>query len=187
MSFRPLTAPRLALSALLVLLLVVSGLSQEPVTVRGKVVGTTDGDTIKVLVADRQLIKVRLAFIDSPEMHQAFGYRAKQAMSALVFGKEVELRPHTIDRYGRLVAIVYMDGTDAGLEMIRQGYAWCYDRYLPEASEAIQASYRQAQEGARTKQAGLWSDPDPIPPWEWRKTEKDRSRTIQPAAPSAVQ
>jgi endonuclease YncB( thermonuclease family) len=89
-------------------------------------------------------------------------------MSALVFGREVELHPHTIDRYGRTVSIVYVDGTDAGLELIRQGFAWCYNRYLPEARVDIQASYRDAQEEAKAARIGLWSDSDPVPPWEWR-------------------
>jgi micrococcal nuclease len=86
-----------------------------------------------VLAGHYVQFKVRLAFIDSPELGQPFGTRAKQAMSAMVFGREVELHPHTIDRYGRTVSIVYIDGTDAGLELIRQGFAWCYDHYLPEA------------------------------------------------------
>ncbi|MBV8967569.1 MAG: hypothetical protein JO331_00715 [Verrucomicrobia bacterium] len=56
-----------------------------------------DGDTIKVLTADKQEICARLAFIDVPEKGQAFGQRSKQAMSELVFGKDVKLLPHTIE------------------------------------------------------------------------------------------
>jgi endonuclease YncB( thermonuclease family) len=75
----------------------------------GCCVGISDGDTIKVLTAAKQQIRVRIALIDAPQKGQAFGQRAKQAMSDLVFGKDVELRPHTIDRYGRLVARVFVD------------------------------------------------------------------------------
>jgi len=71
------------------------GLEQEPI--RGRTIGITDGDTIKVLSADKEQILVRIAFIDAPEKGQPFGERAKQALSKLVFDKEVELRPHTID------------------------------------------------------------------------------------------
>ena len=74
------------------------GLEQEPI--RGRTIGITDGDTIKVLSADKEQILVRIAFIDAPEKGKPFGERAKQALSKLVFDKEVELRPHTIDRYG---------------------------------------------------------------------------------------
>ena len=89
-----------------------SALAQD--VIHGRVVGVTDGDTIKVLTAEKQLIRVRVAWIDAPESSQAFGQRAKQAMSALVFGKDVELRFHTVDRYGRLVCMVFVEGSDAG-------------------------------------------------------------------------
>jgi micrococcal nuclease len=65
----------------------------------------SDGDKIKALTAKNQLLRARIAWIDAPEMGQAFGRRAKQFMSALVFGKDVELRPHSIHRCGRTVAI----------------------------------------------------------------------------------
>ena len=162
-------APGLALAALLSLLLVTAVLGRGPVAVRGKVVGISDGDTIKVLVAGRVLIKVRVSWIDAPEMRQAFGYRAKQAMSELVFGKNVELRAHTIDLYGRVVAQVFVNGKDAGLEMLRLGLAWVFERYITEASAGIQASYRQAQEEAQARRSGLWADPEPTPPWEYRR------------------
>jgi micrococcal nuclease len=90
---------------LALLLFCVPAIAQESVWY-GRCIGVSDGDTIKVLTAAKQQIRVRLAFIDAPEKGQAFGQRAKQAMSGLVFGKDVELRPHSIDRYGRLVARV---------------------------------------------------------------------------------
>jgi micrococcal nuclease len=68
--------------------------------------------------------------------------------------------------------IVYVNGIDSGLELLRQGLAWVYTRYLPEASADIQASYRQAEAEAREERRGLWSDPDPLPPWEWRHPDK---------------
>jgi endonuclease YncB( thermonuclease family) len=153
--------------ALLSLVLAVPGLGQEPIW-RGRVVGISDGDTIKVLTLTKQQIRVRIAFIDCPETGQAFGSRAKQAMSELVFGKDVELRPHTIDRYGRLVALVYVEGVDTGLALLTAGLAWPYYRYLPEASSSLQDSYRSAAERAKAARLGLWSDPKPVPPWEWR-------------------
>jgi endonuclease YncB( thermonuclease family) len=138
----------------------------------GRVVGVTDGDTIQVLVAGQQLLRIRLAFCDAPEKKQAFGARAKQAMSELVFGKDIELRPHAIDRYGRTVAQVVVDGKDVGLEMLRQGMAWVYDRYIVEASADIQKAYQEAQEEAKGERLGLWSDPNSIPPWIFRDLAK---------------
>ena len=102
-------------------------------------------------------------------------------MSELVFGKDVQLLPHTIDRYGRLVARVIVEGQDAGLELLKAGLCWVYEKHVGEASDEIQASYRDAQASARSEKAGLWSDPDPVPPWEWRKSEKKRSEMMQDA------
>jgi micrococcal nuclease len=140
--------------------------------VLGRVVGVTDGDTIKVLVSEKQLLRVRLAFCDAPEKKQAFGTRAKQVMSELVFGKDIELRTRAVDRYGRTVAQVLVEGKDVGTEMVRQGMAWVYDRYITEASSEIQDTYRKAQEEAKAEQRGLWSDPNAIPPWIFRDLVK---------------
>jgi hypothetical protein len=71
----------------LVLLLANTALGQEPV-IHGRVVGIIDGDTLKVLVTGQQLLRVRLAFCDAPEKKQAFGVRAKQAMSELVLSRQ---------------------------------------------------------------------------------------------------
>jgi endonuclease YncB( thermonuclease family) len=73
---------------------------------------------------------------------------AKQAMSELVFGKHVKLMPHTIDRYGRLVSQVFVEGQDAGLALLKAGLCWVYEKYISEASVEIQANYRAAQSAA---------------------------------------
>jgi endonuclease YncB( thermonuclease family) len=128
------------LSLLAWLLLSAHALAQD--VILGHTVAVTDGDTIKVLTAEHQLLRIRVSWIDAPEMGQAFGNNAKQAMSALVFGKGVELRPHAIDRYGRTVAMVFVDGRDAGLELIRQGLAWAYEYYLTrEGTADLEQSY----------------------------------------------
>jgi len=54
-----------------------------------------------------------------------------------VFGKDVKLLPQTIDRYGRLIAQVFVEGQDAGLEMLKQGLCWVYEKYISEASAEI--------------------------------------------------
>jgi endonuclease YncB( thermonuclease family) len=161
----------LALVALLTLLLAGAALGQD-LAIRGRCVGCHDGDSITLLAPSNTQIKIRVAFLDAPELGQAFGNRAKQAMSDLVFGKEIAVYPHTIDRYGRTVAVVYVDDIDAGLELLHQGLAWCYTRYLPEASADIQASYRQAEADARAQRRGLWGDPTPVEPWVWRRSGK---------------
>ena len=153
------------------------GLEQAPI--RGRAIGIIDGDTIKVLSADKEQILVRIAFIDAPEKGQPFGERAKEALSKLVFDKEVELSPHTIDRYGRLVARVFVSNQDVGLELLKAGLCWVYEKYITRATLAIEASYRAAQALAESDRLGLWQDPAPVPPWEWRKGEKEPSNIAQ--------
>jgi endonuclease YncB( thermonuclease family) len=91
----------------------------------GRVVGIADGDTITVLRAGRE-VKVRLHWIDCPERGQAFGRRAKQAKSRLVFGKTVVVEPTDADRYGRTVGRVFVDGQDINLELVSPRMAWWF-------------------------------------------------------------
>jgi endonuclease YncB( thermonuclease family) len=125
-----------------------------------------DGDTVAILTPDNQQVRVRVNWIDAPELGQPFGHTAKQAMSGLVFGKEVELSTRGKDRYGRTLALVFVDGVDAGLELIRLGMAWPYYKYLPEADQELRVAYLAAAERAKANRLGLWSDPDPMPPWQ---------------------
>jgi endonuclease YncB( thermonuclease family) len=74
--------------------------------------------------AGNQLLRVRLSWIDAPEKSQAFGQRSKQHLSELVFGREVELHTRGLDRYGRTLAVVLVDGIDANLDQVRSGMAW---------------------------------------------------------------
>ena len=128
------------------------------------VVGISDGDTIKVRCADRPQMVIRLAEIDAPEKAQPFGQRSKELLSALCFKKQAEIRPSTRDRYGRTVARVLCAGTDANAAMVRSGMAWAYTRYLTDPQ--IQAM----ELVARRERLGLWAEPHPVPPWEWRKS-----------------
>jgi endonuclease YncB( thermonuclease family) len=89
-------------------------------------------------------------------------------MSQLVFGKHVELQPHSIDRCSWLVAVVYLVGTDAELELLKTGLCWVYEKYTAQDTIDIVASYRAAQAAPQSDKLGLWQDLDPVP-WEWRK------------------
>lgn len=138
----------------------------QPIT--GRVVEVIDGDTVTVLVQGREQLKVRLAGIDAPERKQAFGQRAKRQLSALVFGKAVTVVGRKQDRYRRLIAKLLVEGQDANLEMIALGYAWHFKRYELEQSPADRVAYAQVEARARAERRGLWADPAPLPPWEFR-------------------
>src|SRR5262245_29621651 len=130
----------------------------------GKVVGISDGDTIRVMHEGRAQ-RVRLWGIDSPESKQPWGTRAKQFTGDLAFGKVVTVRVHDIDRYKRAVAeVILPDGRNLNQELVRAGMAWWY-RQFAKRDTALPTPEQEARRAKR----GLWSDPAPVPPWEWRK------------------
>lgn len=138
-------------------------------TLHGRVVGVADGDTVTVLDSRNEQYKIRLMGIDAPEKKQAFGNRSKQALSALVFNREVSVEYRKKDRYGRLVGKIVVNGVDANLEQVRAGMAWHYKQYQREQSADDRIAYAAVEEQARTARRGLWRDNDPMPPWEYRK------------------
>ena len=135
----------------------------------GRVVGVSDGDTITVLTREHKQIKVRLASIDAPESHQAFGQASKQSLAAMVFNHLVQVEYQKKDRYGRLVGKVTINAQDVCLTQIERGLAWHYKQYEREQPVDDRASYAQAEVKARDGHLGLWKDQSPVPPWEFRK------------------
>jgi len=133
----------------------------------GRVIRIIDGDTIEVLL-ERQVVRVRLYGIDCPERGQAFGTAARQFTGQLCFGRTVRLRTRGADRYGRLLAeVVLPDGRVLNHELLRAGLAWWYREFAPQAGE-LEALEREARAARR----GLWSQADPLPPWEFRRASK---------------
>ena len=141
-----------------------SSYSQEP-EFSGKVVGIADGDTFTLLTGDKQQVKVRLSEIDAPEKAQPFGTRSRQALSDLIFSKDVVVVQDDIDRYGRLVGQVYVGSININRKMVQEGMAWVYLQYLKDET------LLQDEKAAREAKRGLWSLPntEQVPPWEWRK------------------
>jgi endonuclease YncB( thermonuclease family) len=133
--------------------------------VTGKVVSIADGDTLTVLDENRLQHKIRLFGIDAPERSQAFGARSREGLSAKVFGQSVRVEVVDVDRYGRQVGRVYCGDRDVNLEQVRDGLAWQYTQFdrSPEGAAA--------QAEARAARRGLWGDPRPQPPWEFRREQ----------------
>jgi endonuclease YncB( thermonuclease family) len=126
------------------------------------VVSVHDGDTLTVLIEHRP-VRVRLIDIDAPELRQPFGTRSRQSLSSLCFGKDASLDVRGHDRYNRTLARVTCGGADANAEQVRRGYAWTFTRYA-RADSPLFAIEREARAAHR----GLWQDPAPVAPWEWR-------------------
>lgn len=132
----------------------------------GKCVAVTDGDMIEVMHQGKAE-KIRLYGIDCPEKRQTFGKKAKQFTAKMVFKKVVNINPVTVDRYGRTIAWVYVNGKCLNRELLKAGLAWHYKQYSTDRGLAI------LEEAARAEIIGLWSDHDSIPPWIWRKLYKE--------------
>ena len=140
-------------------------LAAEPI--HGKVVGVTDGDTLRIFDGETAT-KVRLAGIDAPETKQPYSAKAKEALSEKVFGKEVEVRPEGKDKYGRTIGVIRLGERNINAELVREGWAWQYRQYDKSKELA------DAEAEARKAKRGLWADNDPMPPWEWRKQDKKK-------------
>lgn len=126
------------------------------------IVGISDGDTLTARCPD-QTVKIRLAEIDAPEKKQPFGTKSRQALAALCFKQPAEILPQTRDKYGRTVARVSCNGRDASAAQLEAGLAWVYLKYSTDpALPPLEAA-------ARADRAGLWADPNPTPPWDWRR------------------
>ena len=130
-----------------------------------RVIGIMDGDTMEVLYQNKP-VKIRLAHIDCPEKRgsQPFGKHAKEALSDLCFGQQVEVQAKNYDRYKRLIAVVVNARKKiVNQEMVKQGMAWHFKKYSKDTV------YAELEITARHKKVGLWKDAHPIAPWNWRK------------------
>ena len=167
-----------ALLSILFSILLVTPSVEAAFPFAGKVVAVLDGDTIEVLHHGRAE-RIRLKGIDCPEKKQPFGQKAKQFTSTLAFGKTITVVPSDKGRYGRTIGDVFLpNGANLSYELVRAGLAWWYKQYSDDL--VLGALELDAQLARR----GLWIDPHPIPPWEYRhpkknnRTNKDASRPL---------
>lgn len=131
----------------------------------GRVLQVFDGDTV-LFRADRQRpFSLRLAGIDAPESGQPHGAAATRALGALTEGRRVSVELVAVDRYQRRVGTLAADGRDLSAELVRRGDAWATRYYADRVLLGLETR-------ARSAGRGLWAQPDPIPPWRWRKAQK---------------
>jgi len=136
---------------------------------QGQVVSVADGDTITVLDAEKNQHKIRLQGIDAPEKAQAFGAKSKQALYEMVHGKTVQVSFEKSDKYGRILGKVLLDGQDICHQQIKAGLAWHYKKYQNEQPLVDRDAYSASETAAKSEKLGLWSDPRPVAPWDFRK------------------
>lgn len=133
-------------------------------TLQGDVVAVADGDTLTLLDANLTQFRIRLAGIDAPEKSQPFGQVSKQKLTKLCLDKPAQVVVVTIDKYKRVVGDVTCDQVHANAEMVRTGLAWVYRRYANNFEYLF-----PLEQAARESHLGLWLDPRPMPPWQWRR------------------
>lgn len=133
------------------------------------VIAVTDGDTLIVApTTEGGLVRIRLHGIDAPERRQDYGEEAKNFVGETVLSALVEIDDLGIDRYGRIVAVVTLqDGETLQATLLRAGLAWVWSRYCRDC-----ADWESLQAESRAAGRGLWQDPAPVPPWDWRRGKR---------------
>jgi endonuclease YncB( thermonuclease family) len=139
---------------------------QYPSGLSGKVISVTDGDTIDILYENKPL-RIRLEHIDCPEIRkkQPYGAAAKKFTSDKCFGQVVSIKHRNqIDRNKRLIGeVINADGLNVNKALVKAGLAWHFIKY------SSNHEYAALEKSARAMKVGLWTDPNPTPPWNWRK------------------
>ena len=152
------------LAALLLLIICTPSYADQ---YEGRVIKVIDGDTIWVKTGNKH-IKIRLSYIDAPELKQPHGVRSKNFLTNLVLDKSVQINTSKKDRYNRHLGEVYIHNVKESIfvnaKMLKSGNAWIYLTYRDN-------SYLQNLENhAKIKKIGLWSERAPIEPWVYRRS-----------------
>lgn len=145
-----------------------------------RVVSISNGDTFTAIDAQQRQVKIRLRGLDAPEKAQPFGQAARKSLGELLDGKIVRVDVAEVDRdrFDRIVARVWVDNVEVNRQQLARGMAWTTTEFHPASND-----YNKEVAHAQREGAGLWADPAPVPPWEWRKAEKERRAAKRAAAP----
>ena len=149
----------------------------------GKVTKVDSGDAFTALITDGSTERVRLVGIDAPDPDQVWGDKSYFALAALLNGKDVVIRFR-----GRILGRVIADGKDVGLTQLTNGNAWYMKADAPQLTPPARKLYPAAEASAKKNRIGLWADPAPVSPWDFRKgtgaselkTFEEKSEVKQP-------
>ena len=162
--------PKTFLLLTLATLVPVASTASPPITntFTGTVTKVHDGDSIHITPEGEKRVIIRLAGIDAPEIKQPFGIASRDKLRSMILNRTAEAKCHKTDRYKRQICVVYFNGVDVNLQMVRSGMAWHYKEYQKEQSRWQQWQYSRAESKARGSGHGLWSG-EHIAPWVFRK------------------
>jgi len=130
-----------------------------------------DGDTIVISGKNNRTkdITVRLYGIDAPELKQSYGEVSKNNLIKLIYKKIVNIEEKSIDKYNRVIAIVYYDKLSINEEMLQQGVVHYYLQYCKCTKRNILCcKYSNIENETRQKKLGIWSQDTIIYPWDYR-------------------
>ena len=134
----------------------------------GRVIKVIDGDTIWVKTNNKH-IKIRLSYIDAPELKQTYGVRSKNFLTNLILDKNVQINANKKDRYNRHLGEVYIHNVDESVfvnaKMLKSGNAWIYLKHRDNSYLKNLENY------ARIKKIGLWGEETPVEPWIYRRSK----------------
>jgi micrococcal nuclease len=173
------------LAGLTTIFLISFSFAREPIrTVTGTVTKISDGDTIHVTTPEQTKLTVRLYGMDAPETPkinqrtgrinkpgQPYGEESWKALEAKIMDKQVRLDIIDIDRYKRMVGVIWIDNRNINLEMVREGFAEAYVEYL---KEPFRDQFLRAQNEAKSAKIGIWVLRDYERPSDFRKRQKIR-------------
>ena len=154
-------------------------LPTAPLAGQFKITRVSDGDTVKAEGHDIE-IKIRLVGIDAPETSkkkrdpgQPYSQQAKEHLAGLILNKTVDIKGYGLGPYNRILGVIYLDGKNMNLEMVKAGLAEVYRGKAPHKFPLI--PYWQAEKKAKNDMRGMWSLGDKyVSPKEWRETHKER-------------
>ncbi len=138
-------------------------------SIRGVVINVIDGDTITLLEKtpeQKRTYRIRLEGIDTPERGQNGYEGAKEYLEKLIWGETVTVKYSQHDRYGRILGEVWYGKVFVNEELVKDGWAWIYKKF--SASRKLASLEAEA----RKSKKGLWAEPNPIPPWEWKAAKR---------------
>lgn len=133
-----------------------------------QVVKVIDGDTLEVRHLG-EIVRVRMWGVDTPEWRQKFSHEAREFTRQGLDGRQVELRVMARDSFGRLVAMIMVDGKCFNEELVREGWAWVHIYYC---KEPVCREWRKLEKNAKSTGRGLWQERNPMAPWKWKRIYK---------------
>ncbi len=148
----------------------------------------SDGDTAALGTRQGVYDYIRLAGVDAPEIKrgkkpgQPYGPEAGVRAAALVAaeGMTVRVKIEDVDPYGRIVGWIHLKSRNAWLNevLVEEGLSWWYERYYPDLTDIA-----RKQEKARAARRGLWADANPVPPWDYRRSQREPEAATAEFAP----